>query len=106
MERKRGKRYVICTVAAMRKLRGGYSEFPVTMLVGSARGGNTDSMKRNTGNTGLQPVPPIPQPHYRLPQIQTAAISHDGTRNVKIPTTKPAIQYNLQPIPPTPDPQT
>jgi len=37
----RGKIYVICPDAATRKVRGGYSAFPDTMLVGSAPGGST-----------------------------------------------------------------
>jgi len=37
----RGKIYVICPVAATRKVHGGYSAFPDTMLVGSAPEGST-----------------------------------------------------------------
>lgn len=98
----RGKIYVICPVAATRKVRGGYSAFPDTMLVGCAPGGfNTDSTKRNIG---LQLVLFIRQPHNRLPKIQTAVktIIHDITRKIKIPITKPAIQYILQPVPAIP----
>jgi len=59
-------------------------------------------MKRNTG---LQPVLSIRQPHHRLPPIQSVVktISHDGTGEIKIPITRPIIQYKLQPVPTNPE---